>query len=70
MRYGRAIKASIRDSPDRSRSDISIRAFLAFLQDRGELWPATITLGSTNDRRGDDLFSRSPARRWQIQLAI
>src|SRR5260370_20848409 len=38
-----------RDSPDGSRSGVNICAFFAFLQDRSEVWPATVTLGSTND---------------------
>ena len=40
---------------DGSRSDVNIRAFVAFLQDRNEVWSATVTLGNTNDRRGIDL---------------
>jgi hypothetical protein len=34
---------------------VNVRAFLAFLQDRSEVWTATITLGSTNNGRGVDL---------------
>jgi hypothetical protein len=35
-----------------SRSDVNIRAFVAVLQVRNEVWSATVTLGNTNDRRG------------------
>jgi hypothetical protein len=45
----------IRDSPDGCRSDLNIRAFAAFLQDKSEVWSATVILGNTNDRRGVDL---------------
>jgi hypothetical protein len=31
------------------------RALPAFLQDRSEVWTATVTLGSTNEGRGVDL---------------
>jgi hypothetical protein len=30
----------------------NILAFLAFLQDRSEVWAATVTLGATNHGRG------------------
>ena len=36
-------------------SDVNIRALPAFLQDRSEVWTATVTLGSTNDGRRVDL---------------
>ncbi len=44
-----------RDSPYGSRSDVNIRVFVTFLQDRSEVWSTTDSLGSVNDRRGLDL---------------
>jgi len=38
-----------RDSPDDCRSAVNIRAFPAFLQDRGEVQTATRTSGSPNE---------------------
>jgi hypothetical protein len=35
--------------------DVNIRAFLAFLQDRSDVWPATGPWGSANAGRGVDL---------------
>ena len=44
-----------RDSPDASRTGVSIGVFPAFQQDRSAVRTATVTSGSPDDGRGADL---------------
>ena len=56
-----------RDFPDGSRSDVHIRALPAVLQDRSEVWTATVTLGSTNEGRGVDLGVFAGVLGWPLR---
>jgi hypothetical protein len=52
----------------RQMADVNIRVFLAFLQDRSDVWPATGPWGSTN---GTVALANSEQKfaKWQIDFA-